>query len=97
MIVETLQWCEVTAALSGGVGANLVHSSAMGKKHLTAEELAELQKLPVEDASPDELAAYERGWQEHSRAELVTLDQLEDELAADRRKGGAQKPRAASR
>ena len=68
----------------------------MAKTQMTAEALAKLRNLPVEDATPEELAAMTAGEEEHARGEFLTLEELKDELAANRRKARTKKARAVS-
>lgn len=52
-----------------------------------------LQEIPAEAATPEEIAAMDRGRAEIERGEYVTLDQLLHELAPHRRPLGKKKPR----
>jgi predicted transcriptional regulator len=49
-----------------------------------------LTRIPAEDATPDEVAAIERGRAEHARGEYVTIEELMHDLARYRRPKRAQ-------
>jgi predicted transcriptional regulator len=63
---------------------------------MTAAELAKLHNLPVEEATPEELAAMKAGEEEIARGDFVTLEELKHELEAERRKARAKKAGAVS-
>lgn len=70
---------------------------AAEKEHRTRSEFVRqalrlyLQGIPVEEATPDEVAAMKRGKTEIRKGAVVTLDQLRHELAPRRRQVSKQR------
>jgi metal-responsive CopG/Arc/MetJ family transcriptional regulator len=56
-----------------------------------------LARIAEDDATPEEIAAIERGRAQHARGEYVTLDQLLHGLDTDRRPRRAKGARAAAK
>jgi predicted transcriptional regulator len=55
-----------------------------------------LARIPLDDATPEEMAAIERGRVQHTRGEFVTLGEMLHELEADRRPRRAKGAHAAA-
>jgi len=53
--------------------------------------------LPIEEATPDEIAAMERGREEAARGEYVTLDELLDDMGTEHNKKRSKSARQTTR